>query len=240
MSASLKNQHVLILGGTSGIGLATAKAAFDDGAKVTITGRSVERLAAARSVLGQSVNAVQLDASDEEKTRDLINGMASLDHLFITVGALVLDAKLAPTKAAMQPALDMRFWSAVYAAKYAAPKMHSGSSITFMSGTAGRRPLPGAAVATASCGAVDALARALVLDLAPIRVNTISPGYVDTPLFDGLLGENREAVLANAAASLPVKRIGRPEDIADAVLFLMKNGYVNGINLAVDGGGLLV
>jgi NAD(P)-dependent dehydrogenase (short-subunit alcohol dehydrogenase family) len=123
MSASLKNQHVLILGGTSGIGLATAKAAFDDGAKVTITGRSVERLAAARSVLGQSVNAVQLDASDEEKTRDLINGMASLDHLFITVGALVLDAKLAPTKAAMQPALDMRFWSAVYAVKYAAPKM---------------------------------------------------------------------------------------------------------------------
>jgi NAD(P)-dependent dehydrogenase (short-subunit alcohol dehydrogenase family) len=80
----------------------------------------------------------------------------------------------------------------------------------------------------------------LVLDLAPIRVNTISPGYVDTPLFDGLLGENRDAVLADAAASLPVKRIGKPEDIAHAVLFLMTNGYVNGINLAVDGGGLLI
>jgi NAD(P)-dependent dehydrogenase (short-subunit alcohol dehydrogenase family) len=79
-----------------------------------------------------------------------------------------------------------------------------------------------------------------VLDLAPIRVNTISPGYVDTPLLDGLLGDNREAVLTDAASALPVKRIGTPEDIAHAVLFLMTNGYVNGINLAVDGGGLLV
>ncbi|MGB1880635.1 MAG: SDR family oxidoreductase, partial [Gammaproteobacteria bacterium] len=95
-------------------------------------------------------------------------------------------------------------------------------------------------VASASCGAVDALARALALDLAPIRVNTIAPGYVDTPLFDGLLGDQRDSVLAAAAERLPVKRIGQPEDIADAVLFLMRNGYVNGINLVVDGGGLLV
>jgi NAD(P)-dependent dehydrogenase (short-subunit alcohol dehydrogenase family) len=183
---------------------------------------------------------VQLDAGDETGSKQLLSGFESIDHLFITVGALVLDAQLEPSTETLRPALDTRFWSALYAAKYAAPKMHAGSSITFMSGTAGRRPLPGAAVATASCGAVDAFARALVLDLAPIRVNTISPGYVDTPLFDGLLGENRDAVLADAAASLPVKRIGKPEDIAHAVLFLMTNGYVNGINLAVDGGGLLI
>jgi NAD(P)-dependent dehydrogenase (short-subunit alcohol dehydrogenase family) len=109
-----------------------------------------------------------------------------------------------------------------------------------MSGTAARRPLRGAAVATASCGAVEAFARALAIDLAPIRVNTLQPGYVDTPMLDELLGEARASIKAEAGARLPVKRIGRPEELADAVLFLMKNGYVNGITLTVDGGGLLI
>ena len=240
MANQLNESVVLILGGTSGIGLATAEAALEEGAVVTITGRSAERLDAARAKLGQRVTCVQLDASNETGTRELMGGFSTLDHLFITVGAIVLDTDLAPSTEELRPALDARFWGAVYAAKYAAPKMNTNSSITFMSGTASRRPLPGAAVSSASCGAVDALARALAIDLAPIRVNTVTPGYVDTPLLDGLLGDQREAILAQAAASLPVKRIGRPEDIADAVLFLMKNGYVNGINLAIDGGGLLV
>jgi NAD(P)-dependent dehydrogenase (short-subunit alcohol dehydrogenase family) len=87
---------------------------------------------------------------------------------------------------------------------------------------------------------VDALARALALDLAPLRVNTLQPGYTDTPLFDGIFGAARDEVLAAAGAKLPLGRIGRPEEMADAVLFLMKNGFVTGINLVVDGGGLLV
>lgn len=240
MSRSLKSCSVIIIGGTSGIGLATAAAAAAEGAHVTVTGRDPARLAAARAQLGDGVEAVQLDAEDEAGTRKLLENMGSIDHVFITVGSLMLDAKLEPDTAAMRPALDTRFWAALYAAKYAARQMRGAGSITFMSGTAGRRPLPGASVASASCGAIDAFARALALDLAPIRVNSITPGYVDTPLFDALLGEQRDAVLAKAAASLPVKRIGRPEEIADAVLFLMKNGYVNGVNLAVDGGGLLV
>ena len=240
MSATLSNTQVLIVGGTSGIGLATARAALREGANVTITGRDANRLAKARESLRGEALGVNIDASDEVGTKDLIASFDSLDHLFITVGTLVFDPRLEPGTDELRPAIDVRFWSALYAAKYAAPKMHAGSSITFMSGTAGRRPLAGASVASASCGAVDAFARALVLDLAPIRVNTISPGYVDTPLLDGLLGDNREAVLTDAAAALPVKRIGTPEDIAHAVLFLMTNGYVNGINLAVDGGGLLV
>ena len=125
------------------------------------------------------------------------------------------------------------------AAKYGAAKMNEGGSITFMSGTAARRPLRGAAVATASCGAVEAFARALAIDLAPIRVNTLQPGYVDTPMLDELLGEARVSIKAEAGEPAG-QRIGRPEELADAVLFLMKNGYVNGITLTVDGGGLLV
>lgn len=237
---SMHNATVIILGGSSGIGLATAQAAQSAGAKVVITGRDAARLENARVALGGHADARVLDAADETGTRDLFAGLPTIDHVFITAGQLVLDAKLAPATASLHPALDTRFWGALYAAKYAAPKIRPGGSITFMSGTASRRPLPGAAVATASCGAIDAFARALALDLAPIRVNTIQPGYIDTPLFDGIFGDQRDEILAAAGAKLPVGRVGRPDEIAQAVLFLMQNGYVTGINLVVDGGGLLV
>mgnify|MGYP000844011473 CR=1 FL=1 len=237
---SLNNTTVVVLGGSSGIGLATAQAAQAEGARVIITGRDAGRLETARVALGGHADAKVLDAADETGTRELFAGLPALDHVFITAGTLVLDAKLAPDTSTLAPAMDMRFWGALYAAKYAAPKIRPGGSITFMSGTASRRPLPGASVATASCGAVDAFARGLALDLAPIRVNTIQPGYVDTPLFDGIFGAQRDEILAAAGAKLPVGRVGRPDEIAQAVLFLMKNGYVTGINLVVDGGGLLV
>jgi NAD(P)-dependent dehydrogenase (short-subunit alcohol dehydrogenase family) len=237
---SLKDATVIILGGSSGIGLATAKAARAEGAQVIITGRSAERLQKARADLGDAVRTVALDVADETGTRAFFQDLNHVNHVFITAGTVSRDSRLALESEVMRPAMDTRFWGALYAAKYAAPKMDGSGSITFMSGTAGRRPIAGASVATASCGAVEAFARALAVDLAPIRVNTIQPGFVDTPLLDNVLGAHRAEILAAAAARLPVRRIGRPEDIADAVLFLMKNGYVNGITLTVDGGGLLV
>jgi len=240
LKASLAHKTVVVLGGTSGIGLATAKAAQGEDARVIVTGRSRERLTAAQAKLGSGARTVALDVADEAGTRALFQEIDRVDHIFITAGSVALDARLAPDSASLRPALDVRFWGAFNAAKYGAAKMNEGGSITFMSGTTARRPLRGAAVATASCGAVEAFARALAVDLAPIRVNTLQPGYVDTPMLDELLGEARAQIKAEAGARLPVKRIGRPEELADAVLFLMKNGYVNGITLTVDGGGLLV
>ncbi len=237
---SLTNATVVILGGSSGIGLATAKAARAEGAQVTITGRSAQRLQTARADLGEAVRTVVLDVADETGTRTFFQELDHLDHLFITAGTLVKDSRLAPESAVLRPAMDTRFWGALYAAKHGALKMNGSGSITFMSGTAAQRPLDGASVASASCGAVEAFARALAVDLAPIRVNTIQPGFVDTPLLDEVLGPQRAEILAAAAARLPVRRIGRPEEVADAVLFLMKNGYVTGITLTIDGGGLLV
>lgn len=237
---SLNNAVVIVLGGSSGIGLATAKAARDDGAQVIVTGRSVERLEAARAALGPSARAIALDVTDEAGTRVFFGGIEALDHLFITAGALVEDAHLEPPTDVLRPAIDTRFWGALCAAKYAAPKIRGSGSITFMSGTAALRPIQGGAVATASCAAVEALARALAVDLAPIRVNTIRPGFVDTPLLDQVLGAKKQEVLVATARKLPVQRVGRAEDVADAVLFLMKNGYVTGVSLTIDGGGLLV
>lgn len=237
---SLKNATVVILGGSSGIGLATAKAARAEGAQVIITGRSAQRLQTARADLGDAVRTVVLDVADETGTRTFFQELGHLDHLFITAGTLVKDSRLAPDSAVLRPAMDTRFWGALYAAKYGALKMNGSGSITFMSGTAAQKPLDGASVASASCGAVEAFARALAVDLAPIRVNTIQPGFVDTPLLDEVFGAQRAEILAAAATRLPVRRIGRPEEVADAVLFLMKNGYVTGITLTIDGGGLLV
>jgi len=113
-------------------------------------------------------------------------------------------------------------------------------SLVFMSGSTSTVPLAGEPVVTASCAAVEAFARALAVDLAPLRVNAITPGYIETPFLEDILGERKEAVLAAAAAKLPAKRIGKVEEAADAVLFLMKNEYVTGIALLVDGGYHLV
>jgi NAD(P)-dependent dehydrogenase (short-subunit alcohol dehydrogenase family) len=235
---SLKDQTVVILGGSSGIGLATAKAALAEGARVIITGRSRDRLEQARVALETDVRTVALDVTDEPGTRTLFAGFDHVDHVFITAGTVAFDPKLAPDSISMRTAIDMRFLGALYAAKYATSKMGAGGSITFMSGTAALRPLPGASVTTASCGAVEAFARSLAVDLAPIRVNTIQPGLVDTPFLD-VLGDKRNAIIEEYSRRLPVKRPGRPEEIADAVLFLMKNGFVTGITLTIDGGGVL-
>jgi len=229
---------VVILGGSSGMGLATAKAAKADGARVVIAGRSRERLQAARAVLGDEVRTVALDVGDEIGTRALFSELGPVDHVFITAGAVLFDPKLAPDAASVRPALDTRFWGAFNAAKSAAATMSTGGSITFTSGTAAMRPIRGASVAGASCGAVEAFARSLAVDLAPIRVNTIQPGLIDTPFLD-TLGERRSAIIAEYSRRLPVGRVGRTEDVANAVLFLMKNGFVTGITLTVDGGGVL-
>jgi NAD(P)-dependent dehydrogenase (short-subunit alcohol dehydrogenase family) len=238
---SLKDKTVVVIGGSSGMGLATAKAAQAEGAKVVITGRSEDRLRSAREELGGAARGVPLDAADEAGTRALFEGMDRVDHLFFTAATLTFDPKLASDSAAVRAAIDTRFWGSYYAAKYAAPKMPPDGSITFTTGTATRKPLPGLAVVSASCGAVEALSRALALELAPIRVNTVQPGLIDTPLHEKMMGKERGAKqVAAIAARLPVKRAGQSEDIAQAVLFLMKNPFATGITLTVDGGALLL
>ena len=138
--ASLAHQMVVVLGGTSGIGLATAKAAQAEGARVIVTGRSRDRVQAAQSELGSGARAIALDVADEAGTRALFQELDRLDHIFITAGSVALDARLAPDSASLRPAMDTRFWGAFNAAKYGAAKMSAGGSITFMSGTTARRP----------------------------------------------------------------------------------------------------
>jgi len=237
---TLANKTVVILGGSSGIGLATAKAAKAEGAYVIITGRSRERLDAARAELGGEVRAVSLDAADEAGMRLLFEDLKSVDHVFTTAATVTIGGGLAADTDSLRSGMDTRLWGSWFAAKYGAPRMPPGGSITFTSGTSAWRPRPGAGVSSASCGAVEALARTLAVELAPIRVNTVAPGLIDTPLITEVLGANASAIMESEAKRLPVGRVGRGEDIAEAVLFLMKNGFTTGITLTVDGGRTLV
>jgi NAD(P)-dependent dehydrogenase (short-subunit alcohol dehydrogenase family) len=237
---SAQETVIVVFGGTSGIGLAVAREALSRGARVIVTGRSRDRLERARGQLQGEFEARVLDALDEEGVGEFFAERSGVDHIFVTAGSVSNDHRLEAGAPALRATMDSRFLAALYAAKYGGPKIRQGGSITFMSGTASVRPLPGASIASASCGAVEALARALAIDLAPVRVNAIRPGFIDTPFLHGVLGEQREAILAGVVAKLPVGRIGRVEEAAHAVLFLMENQFVTGTSLTIDGGGSLV
>jgi NAD(P)-dependent dehydrogenase (short-subunit alcohol dehydrogenase family) len=236
----LAGQTVVVIGGSSGIGLATAVAARDAGAHVVITGRSRERLDSASATLGPQVRCVSLDALDEAGTAAQFGELPVVHHVFVSAATVGTGPLGAPIEQ-LHPLLDTRLWGSVFAARAAAPKMTEGGSITLCSGVSAFRPRRGgSSVAAASAGAVEAMARSLAIELAPVRVSTIVPGLVDTPLVAAMFGDGHHDAMKAAGQHPPVGRVGQPEDLADAVLFLIGNGYVTGISLIVDGGRLLV
>lgn len=204
-----------------------------------IAGRSPERLARAQRQIGADVRTLVADVTHEASVRDLFEKVGRVDHLLIAAAETAAVGVVEAEEAEVRPTLDIRVWGGFYAAKHAAPVMDEGS-ITFMSGTSSHRPYPGAAMVAASSGAIEAFGRALALELAPVRVNTICAGFVDTPLLDAYYGDGRDEAVRELAARLPVGRIGTPQDIADGAMFLMGNSFVTGTVLHIDGGKLLV
>src|SRR5262245_52986856 len=248
----LDEKRVVVIGGSSGIGLETARLALVEGASVTIAGRSEDRLRRAADSLEFSyedasgktptdrLRCAIADIADESSVRSLFAGERHVDHLFLPAGELrpgtadVLGADLE----GLRSILDVRLLGVVHAIRRAGPKMREGGSITLMSGLYSTRPAAGGAMGAAAVAGVEGMTRALALDLAPIRVNAVAPGLIDTPLWDAF-GPQREAFAARAAR-LPVGRIGRPEEVAEAVVLLLTNGFVTGTVLPIDGGGGLV
>lgn len=234
-----KEKVIVIIGGSSGIGFATAQAAYAKGAQVVIAGRSVSRLAEARKAIGHRLQTFVVQMTDESSVQNMFAQLEHVDHLFISAADVVMGPILETDSDVLKLAMESRFWGSYYAAKYVAPKMSENGSITFMSGTSTWKPTSGGAVAAASGAAVEALCRSLAVELSPIRVNTISAGAVNTPLLDSIFGEKRDEMVEHLEKTLPVKRMGKPEDIADAALYLMQNRYTTGTVLSVDGGSLL-
>jgi len=235
----LTGHKVVVIGGSSGIGLAAAQAALDEGAEVVIAGRSQEKLERARDALGRPVLAVATDMADFESMKRLFEAVGTLDHLFVSAGTarpgLVAETEMSKAR----PVLERRFWGCYNATHFAAPRISQRGSITYMSGNAAVRPMPGGAVGSAAVAAVEAFARGVALELKPVRVNVVRAGLVDTPMLDGY-GERRQAIVDAYSRRAPAGRIGRPDEIAAGVIYLMKNEYTTGTVLQIDGGGLLV
>ncbi len=237
----LHGQRVVLLGGTSGIGLAAAQSALAAGASVVVASSSQQRVAAALAVLGGSAEGHAVDVADEAAMRGLFERTGSFDHLVYSAGDALQIGALADTSTdATRKAFEVRVFGALAAVRHAAPRLRPGGSVVLTSGIASLRPLAGWTTAAALCGAMDAIGRALAVELAPIRVNVVSPGFVRTPLWAGIPEAQREAMYAAKGAALPAGRVGEPGDIAQSYLHLMTNRYCTGQVVVVDGGGVLV
>jgi len=241
-NSPLSGKRVIVIGGGSGIGLAVARLAQEaDVESVLIAGRSPERLETAQKTLGGLARTAVMDVADEAAVAQFFSEASLVDHVAVTAGTFAFAPLLETPLAEMRASVEEHLWGAVYVARHAAPKMRRGGSITLTSGVLGSRPVPGSAIGTAWSGAVEGLARALAVEFAPLglRANAVAPGFIETPLVRGLLGDGFAEAAKGIGAAYPVGRIGTADEAAQAVLFLMQNGYVTGEVLHVDGGGRL-
>lgn len=237
----LHNKRVVILGGSSGIGLSVAEQAASQGAKLVIASSNAERVQKAIESLGGNAQGHTLDLSDEQAVETLFAKLGAFDHLVFTAGDSLHLQNLADTDLKQaRRAFELRYWAALAAVKYASKSIRKGGSIVLTTGVAGQRPHKGWVVAASVCGTIEALTRALALELAPIRVNAVSPGVVRTNLWQNMTAPERERLYESVGNNLPVGRVGEARDIAQAYLFLMQEEFSTGQTLVVDGGTVLV
>ncbi|WP_328855523.1 SDR family oxidoreductase [Microbispora hainanensis] len=237
----LQGQRVVVLGGTSGIGLATAESVARQGAVVTVASSRPSSVERALSLLPDGCEGRVADLTDARAVGRLFEDLGEFSHLVYTAGepltmmpvdTLDLDAA--------RDFFGLRYFGALGAVRAALPYLRKDGSITLTTGIAKDRPGPGWAVAASICGAMEALTKALAVELAPVRVNVVSPGFVRSPLWSAMGEEERERMYAGIGASIPAGRVGEVEDIARAYLFLMTEPFATGTVLTVDGGNVLV
>jgi NAD(P)-dependent dehydrogenase (short-subunit alcohol dehydrogenase family) len=231
----LAGKKVVVVGGSSGIGLATAELAKAQGAEVIIASRSAEKLNAAAAKLG--VKAIQTDVSSDDSVANLFSLCGAVDHVVVTAAQL----KTGPFKTVsmddVRSTMDGKFWGAWRCAR--AAEISTGGSLTLVSGFLSVRPRPNSAIVGAANGALESLTRALALELAPVRVNCVSPGIIDTPIRAAMPEAARVEMLGKVAAALPVGRVGVGEDIARQILAFMTIGFATGSIVYIDGGALI-
>jgi NAD(P)-dependent dehydrogenase (short-subunit alcohol dehydrogenase family) len=232
----LTGKKVVIVGGSSGIGLATAERAKKEGAEIVIASRNAERLKAAANKIGAT--AITADVTSDDSVAACFRQCGPVDHVVVTAAQL----KTGPFKTVamddVRATMESKFWGAWRVAR--AAEIRAGGSLTLVTGYLSRRPRPNAAIVGAANGALESLALGLALELAPVRVNAVSPGTIDTPIRAAMPEAARRDMLEKTAAGLPVRRVGVGDDIAQQILTFMTNGFATGSIVYIDGGALIV
>jgi len=235
----LLGQTVVVIGGSAGIGLGTARRARAEGANLILTGRDPERLQRTASELGAVSTA--FDATDFERLGRFFDELPTpIDHVLVTAGRPYYGRLADMDFAQARRFVDEHLLLALQVARNAADKMRPGGTLLFMSGTGGRRPAPGFALISALTAALPALTANLALELAPVRVNLIAAGFVDTPLSASLLGDELESRRNQLGATLPIRRVVQPADVAALAVHIMTNTALTGATYDIDGGQQLV
>lgn len=238
---NLEGKKVIILGGSSGIGLATAKKAADKGASVIIVSSNQQKINAALSELRPDTQGFAVDLSREENIQDIFNKTGNYDHLVYCAGENLSLSTIDTTNITeARDFFTIRFWGTFAAVKYGAPLVNKGGSISLTSGTASLRPGSGWSVASSICGAIEGFVRAMAVELAPVRVNCVVPGVVRTPLWDSMPETSREKLYQYVSDSVLLKRVAEAEDIAKGFIYLMEQDHATGQSLLIDGGTVLV
>ena len=241
---NLRAQRVVVIGGTSGIGFAVAAGALAEGAQVIVGSSSAANVEAGAARLGRGTIGWAVDVRDEASVAAFFDHIGRFDHLVYTAGDWGANrgggAMAQLDLAAAHATFTVRFWGALAAIKHAQGRISQDGSITLTDGAIAHRPRKGAALSTAMAGAIEHLTRALAVDLAPLRVNAVCPGYVLTEVWNSIPEDRRAAQLQRMTERLPLPRVGDPAEVAQAYLYLMRGGYSTGQVLIVDGGMTLI
>jgi NAD(P)-dependent dehydrogenase (short-subunit alcohol dehydrogenase family) len=231
----LAGKKVVVVGGSSGIGLATAEMAKAEGADVVIASRNAEKVKAAADKIG--AKGMIVDVTNEKSVADLFGAIGPVDHVVVSAAQLRTGPFKTVAMEDVRATFEGKFWGAWRCAR--AAEIKPGGSLSLVSGFLSVRPRPNSAIVSSANGALESLTRALALELKPIRVNCVSPGIIDTPIRAAMPETARKEMLAKAAAGLPVGRVGLAEDIAQQILTFMNNGFMSGSIVYLDGGGLV-
>ncbi|MET8704167.1 SDR family oxidoreductase [Kitasatospora sp. NPDC058032] len=233
-------QRVVVMGGSSGIGEAAATAFAADGAEVVVTGRDRDRLDAAVARIGGKSTGQRLDAADPVALAEFFAGAGTVDHLVVAVSGAAGSGPFAHLDLAeLATGFDAKFWPQVRVLQAALPHLREDGSVTLITAASARAAFPGTAGLAAINGALEAMVPPLAVELAPLRVNAVSPGVVDTPWWDRVPAEQRAVLFEGLAATTPVGRVGRAEDVARAIHMLAANTFVTGVVFDCTGGANL-
>ena len=237
---ALAGQTVLVIGGSSGIGLETARLAHREGAEVVLTGRDPERLRRAAADVGAQRTAA-FDATDFDRLERFFAELpAPLDHVMVTAGSPYYAPLAEMDLAQARRDTDAHLWLPLYVARHAVGRVRPGGTLLFLSGTGGRRTAVGLSLVSTITAGLPALTKSLALEIAPIRVNLIAPGFVDTPLSAALLGDPLEQRREQLRSTLPIGRVVGPADVAALSVHVMTNTALTGATFDIDGGQQLV